>query len=226
MFHSQEQRCPNCDSTDVVIIHTAAIDAELLECHSCQRRYQIGDGPDEPQACCRFRSEPLDQDRYQTGSPSICDRLNQFVALINLCLHVKALAETKYFLDRIFCVRYRTVGDWHSYAPIIIAVEQSVRGRPPFITCFPIVGGTGSDSRDVTSVAVSLEKRNDEQLHSQLSSTDRNIFASYDCTALIPNGGNGIPVTGDSAKYLVEPSEVRLGLIASCLWASGFRRRG
>jgi len=48
MSHSQEQRCLNCDSTDVVIIHTAAIDAELLECHSCQRRYQIGDGPDEP----------------------------------------------------------------------------------------------------------------------------------------------------------------------------------
>jgi hypothetical protein len=65
----------------------------------------------------------MDQDRYWASRPSICNPVNEFVALINLCLRVKALADTEYSLDRVFCYRYRTVRDWHSYAPIIIAVE-------------------------------------------------------------------------------------------------------
>jgi hypothetical protein len=46
MSHSEEYRCPNCNSTDLVGIHTAAIDADLLECRSCMRLYKVDNGRD------------------------------------------------------------------------------------------------------------------------------------------------------------------------------------
>jgi hypothetical protein len=41
MNDSDECRCPYCDSTDLVGIHTAAIANELVECRSCMRLYEI-----------------------------------------------------------------------------------------------------------------------------------------------------------------------------------------
>ena len=40
MPNSDEDRCPNCDSTDLVLIKTKAIADELLECRSCMKLYR------------------------------------------------------------------------------------------------------------------------------------------------------------------------------------------
>ena len=36
-----EQRCPNCDSTDLVVIDTKAIADELIECRGCMKLYRV-----------------------------------------------------------------------------------------------------------------------------------------------------------------------------------------
>ena len=41
MRDSNEYHCPNCDSTDFVIIDTKAIADELLECRGCKTIYQM-----------------------------------------------------------------------------------------------------------------------------------------------------------------------------------------
>jgi hypothetical protein len=41
MPDTAEQRCPNCESTDLVVIHTKAITDELLECRSCMKLYRL-----------------------------------------------------------------------------------------------------------------------------------------------------------------------------------------
>jgi hypothetical protein len=46
MFNSDEHRCPNCNSTDLVSVQTTAIDADLLECRSCIRLYKVETAPD------------------------------------------------------------------------------------------------------------------------------------------------------------------------------------
>jgi hypothetical protein len=46
MIDTDEQRCPNCDSRDLVAIHTKAIADELLECRSCMKLYRLEYEPD------------------------------------------------------------------------------------------------------------------------------------------------------------------------------------
>ena len=46
MSNSDEHRCPNCNSIDLVSVQTTAIDADLLECRSCMRLYKVEHGPD------------------------------------------------------------------------------------------------------------------------------------------------------------------------------------
>jgi hypothetical protein len=41
MFDSDEYRCPNCDSTNLVMIDTKAIADELLECRGCMSLYRM-----------------------------------------------------------------------------------------------------------------------------------------------------------------------------------------
>jgi RNA polymerase subunit RPABC4/transcription elongation factor Spt4 len=41
MTDTDEHRCPNCGSTELVSINTAAFDDELLECPSCKRLYAV-----------------------------------------------------------------------------------------------------------------------------------------------------------------------------------------
>ena len=41
MTNIDEQRCPNCDSTDLVVIVTNAIADELVECRSCIKLYRL-----------------------------------------------------------------------------------------------------------------------------------------------------------------------------------------
>jgi transposase-like protein len=36
-----EQRCPHCDSSDLVVINTKAITDELIECRSCMKLYRL-----------------------------------------------------------------------------------------------------------------------------------------------------------------------------------------
>ena len=42
MIGSDDLRCPDCGTTDLIVIHTAAIDDELLECRGCMKLYQLG----------------------------------------------------------------------------------------------------------------------------------------------------------------------------------------
>ena len=46
MIDIEDLRCPNCDSTDLVVVNTKAIADELLECRSCMKLYQIAYEPD------------------------------------------------------------------------------------------------------------------------------------------------------------------------------------
>jgi hypothetical protein len=46
MHDATELRCPNCGSTDLVSIHLASIDDELLECQSCKRLCKVMYRPD------------------------------------------------------------------------------------------------------------------------------------------------------------------------------------
>lgn len=46
MTDTNEHRCPNCNSTDLVVINTKLIVEELLECRSCMKLYQLGYEPD------------------------------------------------------------------------------------------------------------------------------------------------------------------------------------
>ena len=46
MSHSDEYRCPNCDSTDLANIHLSLIDDELFQCQSCQRLCRVKYDPD------------------------------------------------------------------------------------------------------------------------------------------------------------------------------------
>jgi len=41
MPDTDEQRCPNCDSPDLVVIHTKAIADEIVECRSCMKLYRL-----------------------------------------------------------------------------------------------------------------------------------------------------------------------------------------
>ena len=41
MPDTDEHRCPNCDSMDLVMIDTKAIEDELIECRSCMKLYRV-----------------------------------------------------------------------------------------------------------------------------------------------------------------------------------------
>lgn len=41
MPDTDEQRCPNCDSPDLVVINTKTIADDVLECQSCSQLYAI-----------------------------------------------------------------------------------------------------------------------------------------------------------------------------------------
>jgi hypothetical protein len=41
MLDTDEHRCPNCNSTDLVVINTKAIADELLECRGCMKLYRL-----------------------------------------------------------------------------------------------------------------------------------------------------------------------------------------
>lgn len=41
MTESGEQHCPNCDSTDLIIIDTNVITDQLLECRGCMKLYRL-----------------------------------------------------------------------------------------------------------------------------------------------------------------------------------------
>ena len=41
MPDTDEHRCPNCDSPDLVVINTKTIADELIECRSCMKLYQL-----------------------------------------------------------------------------------------------------------------------------------------------------------------------------------------
>jgi len=46
MSDTDDHRCPNCGSTDLVAIRTKAIADELLECRSCMKLYRLAYEPD------------------------------------------------------------------------------------------------------------------------------------------------------------------------------------
>ena len=41
MTDTDEHRCPNCDSPELVVINTKAIADELVECRSCMKLYRL-----------------------------------------------------------------------------------------------------------------------------------------------------------------------------------------
>lgn len=41
MTDSEDDRCPNCDSPDLVVVHTTAIADELIECRVCLKLYRL-----------------------------------------------------------------------------------------------------------------------------------------------------------------------------------------
>jgi hypothetical protein len=41
MTDTDEYRCPNCDSTDLIVIDTRAVADELVECRACLRLHRV-----------------------------------------------------------------------------------------------------------------------------------------------------------------------------------------